>query len=738
MATATRDDERDTAERSVDEILEELRTRYDYALNAWQDIRDAAAIDMRYVAGDTWDDDDKKLRTGRLTLKFDQLSQYLNQLTNTVRQNKRAIKVTQEGNGANEQTAQLREGRIRQIEYLSHAQEAFSAAFAGAAERSYGYCRILSTWEPKSFTKSLRIRAIPNPDQVLPDPDAESVAGADWKYLFFTYELTFKEFGRDFPDAEIRSFTPAVRASAENWIGDDRVKVAEYWTVTPRPETLLQLEAEGQTFTVYERELRERVSMGRIPPGAHIINEREEEVPFVCQYLTNGIELLKKRGQKSVKTEWPGRYIPFAACYGKILYRTEGGHTKKEIQSYVRLGRDAAKYYNWVKSTEGEVISMPPKTPYMAYRGTLAPDQLMALQSATHTPVPVILVEPLAEGTGERVLPMPRRELPEPPIQAYEVAAEAARRDIQNALGRYSTQDHRLGSTKVTSGIALKELDKAGDQGSYHFLDNYNAMIAHVGVMLDDLLEHYDDTAGEITIRERDESVKQVRVNEPVTDPQTGQTAQLRMDQGTHSVTISTGPSFDSEREAAQAFAETLIESPLLQMLGPQKAPQILALAIRAKNGGPLIDQIADLIDPAKPQGEEPMMNAQAMAGQLQEVTARLQQAEQVIAMKQADAQIRLQIAQMEIQKDLQIAEMESARALAIKKLELMAAGMKAENEAQLEAIALSEESQRTDAQLAHEERLTARQHAHEAATMVMDHDHSREMASAEPSPDES
>ena len=76
------------------------------------------------LAADKLPEPDKRARKGRLTLHFDQLNQYRNLLVNSIRQQKRGIKVDPEGNGANDKTATVRGDRIRQIGALRrHAAE---------------------------------------------------------------------------------------------------------------------------------------------------------------------------------------------------------------------------------------------------------------------------------------------------------------------------------------------------------------------------------------------------------------------------------------------------------------------------------------------------------------------------------------------------------------------------------------------------------------------------------------
>jgi len=70
----------------------EVRDRFNYMVMRWQDIRREAATDMRFMTGDPWPQGERDARSAmnRLCLSFDELSQYINQLVNGVRQNKRA------------------------------------------------------------------------------------------------------------------------------------------------------------------------------------------------------------------------------------------------------------------------------------------------------------------------------------------------------------------------------------------------------------------------------------------------------------------------------------------------------------------------------------------------------------------------------------------------------------------------------------------------------------------------
>jgi hypothetical protein len=612
-------------------ILEELRERFDYAATQWGPIIREADVDVRYAAGDTWDKDDRTARAGRPILNLDQLSQYTNQLVNSFRQNPRGAKVSPAGGGATEQTAELRANRIRQIEYDSHAQEVYTVAGENAATRGYGYARIVAEYEDStSDNQVLRLKSIPNPNQVLPDPDGESTSGADWQYLFFIHTVTKREFARDYPDATIKDFDAPTMALAPRWFGKDgRVQIAEYWYVT---ETA--------------------------PKGG-----KGRPTRTVCMYLTNGVELLQKPGYPK-KTEWPGSSIPFAMAAGKIVYQTDAaGDSVKMYQSYIRLARDAAKAYNWTASTKLEALALPVKASLMGYKGQADNDALDKLERSTREPIAWIEFAALTELTGAQVLPLPQYATRVADISGYEIAGESFRRDIQNALGRYSAQDHRLGSTKVTSGVALKELDKSGDLGSFHFVAHYDDMIRELAVKLDELLPHYDDAAKEVNTRLPDGSTKRVPINQmtgkaPNGTPMYGPKDLQISAEHRHTVTISTGPSFDSQRAEGKDAALTLLANPVA-------FPIIASDAVKLMDLGPIGDQMSDDLKFIQPQamqqaraqkeggGPDPaqLMNENAqLKQQVQHAEGVMQQQDQDLKGKQAEIASKEKIAMAELQ----------------------------------------------------------------------------------------
>jgi hypothetical protein len=131
------------------------------------------------------------------------------------------------------------------------------------------------------------------------------------------------------------------------------------------------------------------------------------------------------------------------------------------------------------------------------------------------------------------------------------MACESMKRAIQSACGMYnsSTGNH---DTNVKSGKAIKALDTQSSQGNFHFVDNYDRFIQHVGRVIDERIPIYYDTARQAGLRKPDDTHKMVRINDPeYRETEAADPTHYDVKTGEHDVTVGTGPSFESQREEA-------------------------------------------------------------------------------------------------------------------------------------------------------------------------------------------
>lgn len=727
-------------ERKDDDILEELRDRRDYGQKAWEKPRDEGRKDVMCVVGDVWqamDPDGLKQRQAsfRPAVSLDEIGQYLNQTGNDVRQNKRGVKVTPTGNGANDKTAEYRQARIRQIEYESNAQrDVYSPIFEDALQRSYGFGRIVSKHVSDTSRKmKLLLEAFPNPDVCLVDPDGAMLspdcAKIQWAFVLDASRKR-KQFRREFPDAQVTDFDAAEKV-APDWIKGDNITLAEYWTIDYVARRVVFLKSQPDKG-VFVEDLS-----GPLVDGS-IDDERMVDVPFVGQYLTNGVELLAKKGRPK-RTPWPGPSIPIFSCFGKVLYVNTGTGTERRMLSMVRLMRAPVMANAYATSCEIEILGSVPRATYLGYKGQFRGVE-NNWQKANHEPVPYLEANPYTEATGTgEPLPLPVRQSWDPPLQNIEMARESFRRSIQSAAGT-SPLPTEAQRKNQKSGVALDRIESSGQKGSFHHVDHLDGMITRVGVMLNELIPHYDDTMGDVTIRKPDDQSASQRINDP-NDPESVDVSGDHQ----HDVTLSVGPAKESERQASSEFADTIVGNEgLVQIIGPQKAAELTALAIRLKDVGPIGDEMADIIAP-KPQepGAPPTPEMLQQQQQQAEVLSQEnQQLKQAIATDEAKQRAQVEIAKAKALADahkvrvdaanaVHLQQMKDATSITVAKINALTKGVVSANEAEVEALALAHDAEQAEHNRAHDVALEAMSHAHALEAGAVAHEQGLESGAA-------
>lgn len=689
--------------------LHELRQLFAHDAAEWKPIRDEGAIDMRYAAGDPWEPRDRadRLKVNRPCINADELSQYVNQVVNEVRANKRAVKFTPTGNGATDASAAFYANKMREIEYRSRAQIGYTTAFQDCVTRSFGFVRVNTRYiHSRAVNQDLWIDPVPNPNLITPDTSALMPDLSDMQHCWVRESWDMGEFNRKWDTNKITRFTSDLSKDSSGWVTEHRVFVGEKWEIQTTKRTLLIFEGpDGETVGFFEDELKDKPSPGRL------LRERKVDDPKVVMTLTNGLDILEE-------TQWPGKYIPIIGCLGKILYVSESGLEKRQILSMIRLARDPQMAYAYLWTNEVEVVGAMPRFPYFVRKGSLDAKNLANLADSTHKPIAVVEVEAFIEGTPPGTpVEFPQRNPYEPPLQALEISKEAARRAIQAAMGQtpLPTAAQRRNEK---SGVALKHMDDLGQRGSYHFTDHYLDMLTHVGIVCEDLMDKIYDSARDVGIRKDDDTAEIVRINDPRREGSIST-------KGDHLVTVSTGPSFESERDAAQDFATNISSQPqMLQLMGPQKSMQVLAKSIKLLNLGPIGDQICEILDP------QPEKDGQPSPQQLQAMVQQAQGQLQALQQQLAEAAKIIQTKQVEGDYDLKKATIDQETRIEVAKIQMGSAIQVADIKAQVDRAELALEQMRTVIEAAEETRRQREAHAHDAGMAALEHEHTLREAS--------
>jgi hypothetical protein len=711
-------------------LLKQIRDDYSYFLNYWREIRDEFAEDMRYVSGHpfTQAEKDERKELGAPVVEPDEITQYLNQAINNLRQNKRAIKVNPAGQKATDKNAEHRAAIIRGIEYESNAQAAYITGFEAMINGGFGGWRITTDYlndgksddEAEAFNQAPRIKRIPNALTILPDPDAKEADFSDQDKCFVTDTIRKSDFARKYPNAKKQSFSTEDVEIAPDWVKGGNVVIAEYWIVEKKTRRKMRVQRamEKAPVTLYDDELGK-------DEKPKVLNERRIEERKVVQYITNGVEILERN-------EWIGSRIPIIICYGKELYLTEGGRSKRMWLSLTRLARDPQKMLAFVASQEAEEFGMAPRAPLVGAVGQFETDK-DAWDSLNKVRRAYVQYDIVTDAAGA-VAPPPTRPQFMPNIEAYQVSRESWRRSVQSAIGT-SPLPTAAQRRNEKSGVALDKIQQAEAVGSFHFTDNFDRALQNTGWQLNELLTLTLDTPRQVPVQGKDDAYGMlwVTTQEHGKPSEVGEDEEyLIVDQGQYGVTISTGPSFQSQRDEQTQFVDNIVAN-LAQLPPPGSPPaKILALAIKMKNYGPLADEIVDVLDPQQDENAKVPPQVQAKMAQqqqqLQQLDALAKQLQQEKDAKVVENQTKKEIAaaQEETKKAIAMAQEETKRLQLINQRQIAEITTKAQD---------ARERQKLDAELdsdlhvaAHEVALQKDQQAHDVQQAATQQAHEAEM----------
>jgi len=642
---------KDNSEKD-EELLTEIRDRYDEYDAQWQDSRKERDKDMRYICGNPWNDTDREARdkAGRPCVNEDQLNQYVSTCVNSLRMNKRGIKVDPAGYGSSENSALLRQDLIRTIEYDSNAPSIYAAAFQAMVEGSYAFFRISCKYvhnnvrlnDPSMFDMHITVKPIANPNSVLFDPYCKEPDWSDAKACFHLERMSRKEFRKQWPRAQTVTFAPDYIQHSASWFPDEDIVVAEYWRI------------EKEQKNKYLLDTGEVVDS---PQGRRVMDKRAIEQKTVKQYVTNGVEILDRKN-------FPGTILPIIPMIGLERWVDDKGKGQRKLFSLVRLARDPQLALAYLTSQEMEEAGLTPKTPFLGYKGQFDSSRTM-WESITKIPHAFLESDIPDNWPAGQVPPLPQRVPFTPNFQEYELAKDSCRRAIQAAMGTMPLPT-AMARDNQKSGVALARMQEEQSVGSYHFVDGYDRALRLAGRVIDEWIPTIYDRQRSIYIRQPDDSYNLIHVNTagPYPDEKTLKPVQYPVQEVDHSISISTGPSYQSQREEANDFLNALVAQMPNLPLAPPQAAQLLSIAIKMKNLGPRGDEMAKIVYPSQDDPTQTMQQMQQLQAQSQQQAVAMQQMQAELQKltferqaKLIDNQFELQIEKMKLETQIAVAE---------------------------------------------------------------------------------
>jgi len=503
--------------------MAEMRKRYERAVEADRDNRDEALSDLRFVTvpGNQWDEAQRKARKGRACYEFPILRSHWRQVVNDQKKARPGIKVRAVENG-DAKGAELRQGLIRNIESSSNAERAYDGAFELVTAAGMGSWRVVTSYSSDdAWEQDLRIKPIADPlTSVWHDPDAKEPDLRDQKYCFVEESITRDEFKARWPKAEAVDFESAKRYG--DWFRQDDVRIAEYWRLVPVTKTLLLL-SDGRT--VDQAELTPEQVMQMQQEGITAVRERQCHGTKVVMSIVSGAEELE--GPHDTVFD----RIPIVSIFANRFF-IEG---KWHWCGMVRFSRDPQKLLNYNLTTAQEVVSKQPKSPYLVTAKMLEGDGVKQMwDKANALDAPYLPYTPDPQAPQAR----PVREPPPDMPAAFTMLTQISVDMLKASDGIF---DASVGAkSNETSGKAIIARQREGDTATYDYQDSLSFGIQTTGEIILAALPKVYDTPRMIRVLGKDgaENIVEINKGDGVTD----------LSAGKYDVTVTTGPSYDTQR----------------------------------------------------------------------------------------------------------------------------------------------------------------------------------------------
>jgi hypothetical protein len=584
------------------DIVADAKAFFKKVVDAESDQRVEEQDDIRFVGLlEQWPSQIKALREqdpqgARPCLVVDKVNQYLNQIVNSMRQNRPSIKARPVDDTGDEEVADVYQGIIRHIEDASKADIAYDWAGEGSAKTGLGFFRIVTEYVGDSFQQEIRIARIRNRFSVYFDPNSKEPDGSDAKECLITEKITKKEFEALYPDIDMSAWPTS--AGDGDWADKDTVRIAEYFWIEKKKETLYLLD-DGNS--IFESDYNEKyldspetdtdslVEQDNEQADVSVPSEDEAQpqapvdglaMPIPQQpqvqapvYHPSAPKKIDERKGERTTVRWaklcghevldettiPGTFIPVIPVIG-IETDVDG---KRYLRGIVRGVKDAQRLYNYNRSTIAESLNLTIKAPFIGAVGQFKSkgDKWAA---ANRVNFPYLEYDPVtANGT---MAPPPQRQgfagIPTGLLQDIETSEH----DIQSALGMYQASIGQDGNAK--SGKALNAQQKQGDMATFQFPDNQSKSIRHAGRILMGMIPKIYDTKQVVRILGEDGEADYAHIDpdqaQAVTkvNNQDGSVSKIyNLGVGKYDVTITTGASYATKRMEGADFLTQLVQS---------------------------------------------------------------------------------------------------------------------------------------------------------------------------------
>lgn len=614
------------ATKAHKDLLTRIRQDFNLAAEADKTNRRMALEDMKFinVPGCQWEENMKKERGDRPCYEFNKLRVTCKRIINDMRANRPQGKV-RGVEDADKDTAEIYEGLIRNIWNVSDGDTIIDYAAEYQVGSGMGAWRITTDYVAEdAFEQEVRVEEIANPFCLYADPAAKDLLKADAKFWILTEKISKKAYEKKWPKAAVVDWDSSEFDDDEDWMGDESVRICEYWWKEPYKKEIWQLE-DGK---VVDSESDEAQAILESTPEI-IKQKRVAMCDKVMMCIASGDAILEG------PTEWAGKHLPFVMIFGEYMI-VDG---KTYWFGVGRFAKDAQRSYNVSRTAITETIAQAPQAKWWS-----TPDQAKghtAKWAEAHKKnFPFLLYnpDPKQPGTPQR---MGGADVPIALIQESQIASE----EIKSVTGIF---DDDLGdSSRSQSGRAIYARQQQGQVATFNYQDNLSKGIRRTWEILIDLIPKIYDTERDLRVLGSDGADDYVKVN-TFAYGQDGNPIRVNdLAAGRYDVTVTVGPNFSTKRqEAAEIYQQLTQANPAIfgiagdLIFRSMDLPYSEDIAERWKLMlPPPVQELLNKDKPVPPEVQMMMQQANQAMQQVQQMAMEVQQAAQEAEIDKAEVE---------------------------------------------------------------------------------------------------
>lgn len=535
-----------------DTFLFTARSRFQRILVAESDIRKAALEDLNFTYNTgpgQWPSyiREERENDNRPCLTSNKLRKFVAQVANRERDQRLSGRVRPIDDKADIQTAKVIEGIIRQIEYVSKADEIYTDAGEKAIAGGFAYWRIITKEMDDSFEQEIFIEKIDNQFSVYLDPRGN--------YAFIREGMTKKEFEEAYTDKLVTGFSDSGTGDEYSlWYEEDKIFIAEYFYKEKYDKTIAQC-INLSTGNIEIIELKDDITAGDLSSsGYQILKQKTKKATRVKWAKITGSEILEEG-------VWCGKDIPIIEVLGDRV-NIAGKEYKRSL---IRDAKDPQRMYNFWLGHMTETVALAPKAPYL-----VTPQEIKGFEpmwdEANLRNRSYLFFNP----QGTRV---PKRE---PPPQVPAGAAQMLQisaGDIQDTIGMYDASFGERSNER--SGVAIGKRAARSDFGTYHFPDNFRRAVMDTIRIFIDVIPKIYDTERRVRILGEEGEEAIIEINKTIFNPVTGEQVIINdLTAGKYDVVADVRP-YSTRRQEAEEKIASIIQG------APQVAPIMLPLFLK-------------------------------------------------------------------------------------------------------------------------------------------------------------